>query len=96
MNNPIFYLAIYIAFINLAAFFTIFYDKKMAINSRWRIAEKQIFLICLLGGSVGTYVAMNIFRHKTKKKKFKIGVPILIIINMVAFYYMYEILSYNM
>lgn len=61
-----------------------FLDKRKAKNHKWRIPEKNIFLIALLGGSLGCLLGMNIFRHKTKHWYFKFGLPTILILQAVA------------
>jgi len=61
-----------------------FLDKRKAKNHKWRISEKNIFLIALLGGSLGCLLGMNIFRHKTKHWYFKFGLPTILILQVVA------------
>lgn len=66
------YLISYLISINLIGFITIFIDKKKAIYNKWRISEKVLLLIAFIGGCFGVLVGMNIFRHKTRKLKFKL------------------------
>ncbi len=61
-----------------------FLDKRKAKNHKWRIPERNIFLIALLGGSLGCLLGMNIFRHKTKHWYFKFGLPTILILQVVA------------
>jgi uncharacterized membrane protein YsdA (DUF1294 family) len=58
---------IYFFIINIIGFFLIGYDKKMAVANKYRIAEKTLLLIVLLGGVIGSGLAMLFFRHKTSK-----------------------------
>lgn len=58
-------------------------DKKKAINSKWRIPEKTIFIVTILGGGIGTIIGMYKFRHKTKKLKFTIGLPVITLSEIV-------------
>ena len=62
--------------INLAAFVMWGVDKARAKKGAWRISESALLLIALLGGGLGALLGMLVFRHKTKKWQFKIGVPI--------------------
>ena len=78
---------IYLVIINLIAFFAMYIDKKKAKYGRWRIPEKTLLIIALLGGSIGTMIGMNLFRHKTQKLKFTLLVPLFLIIHIfLAFF----------
>ncbi len=59
-------------------------DKNKAIHNRRRISEKTLLLTAALLGAVGALVGMYTFRHKTKHKKFVIGVPLLLVLNIAA------------
>lgn len=65
-----------------------FIDKKRAQNGRWRIPESTLFMFTWLGGGIGTIYGMHKFRHKTKKKKFTIGMPVILAIETVFLLYM--------
>lgn len=57
-------------------------DKKKAKKHSFRIPEKVLLTLSFLGGSLGTLIAMHCFHHKTQKTIFKVGVPLLLIINI--------------
>lgn len=78
---------IYLIFINIIGFFTMWIDKYKAKKGFWRTPEKTIFSITLLGGGIGTILGMYTFRHKTKKMKFTIGLPTILISEIVFFIY---------
>lgn len=78
---------IYLIVINLIGFFIMYIDKQKARKEQWRIPEKMIFLITLLGGGIGTIVGMYKFRHKTKKLKFTIGLPTILIFEIIMIIY---------
>jgi uncharacterized membrane protein YsdA (DUF1294 family) len=63
-------------------------DKRKARHNKWRIAEKNLFILAFAGGALGIYIAMNLFRHKTKKLKFIIGIPAIFIINIIIAYWL--------
>lgn len=63
-------------------------DKKRAKWGDWRIPEKTLFLITILGGGIGTISGMYTFRHKTKKKYFTIGLPLIVIFEIVSILYL--------
>ena len=73
---------IYFIVINLLGFLMMYIDKKKAIKGKWRISEKSLFVVTLLGGGIGTNVGMNMFRHKTKKMRFSIGFPTILIVEI--------------
>ena len=61
------------------------YDKKLAQAGKYRVPESRIFLIAIVGGAVGVLLGMEIFRHKTNDQKFKIGIPVIIILQVIAY-----------
>ena len=70
---------LYILLINIIGFFIMGLDKFKAKKGYWRTPEKTIFTITLLGGGVGTVAGMYVFRHKTKKLAFTIGLLTILI-----------------
>lgn len=90
--NYIYILIGYIIIINIISFFIMLYDKKQAIYHNFRISEKTIFIVSLLLGGIGTYIGMYVFRHKTKHLKFTIGIPIVIILNIISVFYIFNYL----
>ncbi|MBR5729746.1 MAG: DUF1294 domain-containing protein [Prevotella sp.] len=79
MNNIIIYLLV----INVATFLTYGIDKWKAKNAKWRIREAALLLLAVLGGSVGAWLGMKVWHHKTMHKIFKYGVPAIIIVQLV-------------
>lgn len=78
------YLLFYFVAITLVTAIITAYDKVAAKKlTKHRIPEKNLFLLALLGGSVGEYLTMLLIRHKTKHKKFMIGLPLIIILQVV-------------
>lgn len=73
---------IYIIVINLISFLAMWSDKRRSEKGEWRIKESTLFLCVLLGGGIGGIAGMYTFRHKTKKKYFTIGFPIILIIQL--------------
>lgn len=63
-----------------------FIDKQKAKNHRWRISENTLMFISILGGSIGSIIGMQLFRHKTKHVKFKLGLPLILIIQILLLY----------
>lgn len=78
---------IYFILINIIGFLVMLIDKKKAENGKWRIQEKTIFMVTILGGGIGTILGMYIFRHKTKKLQFTIGLPVITILEIIGFVY---------
>lgn len=73
---------IYLLFINIASFYAMYIDKKKAIKHEYRISEDKLIGLSLIGGSLGMLLGMYRFKHKTHKNKFKLGVPVILIIQM--------------
>ena len=68
----------YLIIINAAGFLFMLIDKHRAQENMWRIPERTLMTVALMGGSLGTLLGMNLFRHKTKKDKFRIGIPMIL------------------
>lgn len=83
LKNNINYILLYLVLINLLGFLIMAVDKYKAEKHQWRIKEKTIFTITLLGGGVGTIAGMYAFRHKTKKASFTIGLPVILVAEIV-------------
>lgn len=79
---------IYLLIINIIGFLAMGIDKRRAKLMEWRIPEKTLFLITLFGGGIGTISGMYTFRHKTKKNYFTIGLPLILIIEIVSAIYL--------
>lgn len=62
-----------------------YFDKTKSKKRQFRISEKKLFLTAILFGSIGIYAGMYFFRHKTKHKKFTIGIPSIILIQLFVF-----------
>lgn len=78
------YLYLYLLIINAASFLFMLVDKIKAIRRRWRIPEKTLLGICAIGGSLGGFLSMKLFRHKTLHPQFSIGIPIMLAVHAVA------------
>ena len=79
----------YLVVINVATFFTYGLDKWKAKRSRWRIREAALLLLAVLGGSIGAWLGMKVWHHKTQHKKFKVGIPIIIIVQAIIIWYFF-------
>ena len=75
---------VYLVFINVLGFLLMGMDKRKAKKHLWRIPEKSLFLAAVLGGSIGSILGMYVFRHKTKKMIFVIGMPVILILQVIA------------
>lgn len=78
---------IYLILVNFAGILVMGMDKARAKARAWRISEKTLFGIALLGGSAGTWAGMYIFRHKTKHWYFKFGMPLILVLQIVVVCY---------
>jgi uncharacterized membrane protein YsdA (DUF1294 family) len=86
-------LAVLIAVMNLAGFFIMGMDKKRARNNHFRVSEKTLWNIAFLGGATGATAGMKHYRHKTKHAQFKYGLPLLAIIEIGIFTYLFKLLA---
>jgi len=79
---------IYLIVINVATFFTYGIDKWKAKKSLWRIRETALLGLAVLGGSVGAWLGMKVWHHKTQHKKFKYGIPIILAVQIALVLYL--------
>ena len=92
--NPVIIAIIYLAAISLISVIVCIYDKIAAKhNPRHRTRERTLLLLSALGGSVAMYATMQIIRHKTKHVKFMVGIPVIIVVQAVAAYFIITALS---
>lgn len=76
-------LLIYIIFINIITFIIFTLDKIKAIYHKWRFKVGTLLILCFIGGSLGGLLSMYLFKHKIRKNYFTIGIPLIIIIQML-------------
>lgn len=76
---------IYLVLINALGLALMLADKLKAIKGAWRIRESTLLGIALLGGSIGVWAGIYGFRHKTRHKKFTIGVPVILCLHILLF-----------
>ena len=74
---------IYLAVINVVTFFMYGIDKRKAKKSKWRISETTLLMMAVLGGSIGAWLGMKVWHHKTLHKKFRYGIPLILIAQIV-------------
>jgi len=70
---------IYIGSINILTFFVYGIDKWKAKRSKWRISEATLLVLAIIGGSIGAWLGMKVWHHKTMHKKFKYGLPLILL-----------------
>lgn len=80
----------YLVVLNLTGLFVMWSDKRRARKKQWRIPEKMLFLVSLLGGSAGTWGGMYLFHHKTKHWYFVIGMPLILVLQIVTGWYLWS------
>ena len=78
---------LYLIAINVATFLTYGIDKWKARKGKWRIRDASLLMLAVLGGSVGAWLGMKVWHHKTQHKKFKYGVPAIIIVQFALLVY---------
>ena len=89
MQPVITYLLWYLAAVNLVTFTVYGADKAKAKRGAWRVPEKTLFLLPLLGGSVGALLGMLVFRHKTKHWYFVWGIPLILLAQIALAVWVY-------
>lgn len=89
-NSLLHIITIYLAVINVATFCTYGIDKLKAKKSMWRIREDSLLMLAVLGGSIGAWLGMKIWHHKTLHKKFRYGIPAIIIIQLALIGYLLQ------
>lgn len=82
-------LACYLLAINAVTFIVYGIDKYKAKKAKWRIPEATLLLLAVLGGSVGAWVGMKAWHHKTMHKKFKYGIPAILLIQIALMAYLH-------
>lgn len=78
---------VWLIFINVVAYLVMSDDKRRARQRKERTPEKTLFLLAFIGGALGILIAMNTKRHKTKHMSFRIGIPLLLLLNAVLYGY---------
>ena len=81
-------LGIYLLAVNLAAFVMMGVDKRRAKRGTWRISEKALFLPALLGGALGGTLGMRVFHHKTRHWYFRLGFPLLLVLQLAGLFWL--------
>ena len=89
MNTLHSYLAYYLLAINVVTFIVYGIDKYKAKKAKWRIPEATLLLLAVLGGSIGAWMGMKVWHHKTMHKKFKYGIPAILLIQIALMAYLH-------
>ncbi|WP_245741965.1 DUF1294 domain-containing protein [Anaerobacillus arseniciselenatis] len=79
----------YAFLINIISFAYMYVDKQRAIKGQWRVPERKFFILAIIGGSAGIFLGMKQFRHKTKHLSFKVGIPLIFLLQFVLISYHY-------
>ena len=79
----------YLVVLNIIGMGVMWADKIKAKKGAWRIPEKTLFLVSILGGSIGTWVGMYLFRHKTKHWYFVVGMPLILVLQIAVAVFIY-------
>lgn len=82
------YLLLYLLTVNAVGFLLMLTDKHRARKNRWRIPEATLMTVAAIGGSLGSLLGMYAVRHKTKHLKFTLGIPMLLILQLIAAAYL--------
>ena len=80
----------YFTAINFIAFFAYGIDKLKAKKGKWRIPESTLLLLAIIGGSIGAWLGIKVWHHKTLHKKFKYGIPLIVIIQIAIAIYIFR------
>lgn len=81
---------IYLAVINVVTFFVYGIDKWKAKRSKWRVSETALLGLAVIGGSIGAWLGMKTWHHKTLHRKFRYGVPLIIIVQIALLIFIYK------
>ena len=82
----------YLLAVNIATLFLDGFDKYKAKKGKWRIPEATLLTMAAIGGSIGAWVGMRLWHHKTMHKKFKYGIPVIMIMQVCLVVYLHTIL----
>ena len=93
MTTPELVLTIYLVCINLASFAVMGADKRRARREAWRIRERTLFLLAIVGGSVGAIAGMYAFHHKTRHWYFRAGFPLLFLFQALLLFFLWRWLA---
>lgn len=78
------YFFLYIATVNIISFVLFGVDKRRAVSGGWRISERTLLISAAAGGGIGALAGMYLFHHKTRKRRFTLGIPLIILAETAA------------
>ena len=81
----------YLLAVNTLTFLLYGIDKYKAKKARWRISEATLLMMAVVGGSIGAWAGMRLWHHKTMHKKFKYGIPLIILLQIALVFYLYNL-----
>lgn len=84
-------LYLYLCIVNVLSLLFMLIDKRKARKNRWRISERSLLTLCAIGGSLGGFLGMQLFRHKTKHPRFSIGIPVMLVIHIVILFFVFRL-----
>ena len=89
------YITVFLLSVNVIAFFMYGIDKWNAKKDKWRISEATLMWLAVIGGSIGAWLGMKVWHHKTMHKKFRYGLPLIIIVQIALIIFAYEYIMIN-
>jgi uncharacterized membrane protein YsdA (DUF1294 family) len=89
------YITAFLLAVNVMAFFMYGIDKWKAKKDKWRTSEATLLWIAVIGGSIGAWLGMKVWHHKTMHKKFRYGLPLIIIVQIALIIFAYEYIMIN-
>ena len=81
----------YLLVVNTLTFLLYGIDKYKAKKARWRISEATLLMMAVVGGSIGAWAGMRLWHHKTMHKKFKYGIPLIILLQVALVFYLHNL-----
>ncbi len=93
LANMDIYLIYFYILINIYGFILIWIDKGKARRNSFRTRELKFFIVSFIGGALGTVMGMTVFRHKTQKENFYLGIPLIFLLNIITLFLIYRYFS---
>ena len=81
----------YLLVVNTLTFLLYGIDKYKAKKARWRISEATLLMMAVVGGSIGAWAGMRLWHHKTMHKKFKYGIPLIILLQVALVFFLHNL-----